>query len=217
MRCRTANAAANPSHSAMRIAQVAPLYESVPPRFYGGTERVVSYLTEELVALGHDVTLFASGDSVTRARLVAARPAAIRLDANPLKSDVAAHFAMLHDLRARADDFDVLHFHLDPLPLAFFADCAERTVTTLHGRLDLEDLPGRLSALAHVPAGLDLRCATRPAAIRQLGGDGAPRHPARPAPSRHRHAATISPSSAASPRRSAWIARSASRSAPACR
>ena len=125
----------------MRIAQVAPLYESVPPRFYGGTERVVSYLTEELVALGHDVTLFASAESVTSARLVPARRAAIRLDDHPLKSDVSAHFAMLHDVRARAAEFDVLHFHIDPLPLPFFGDSADRTVTTLHGRLDIEDLP----------------------------------------------------------------------------
>ncbi len=125
----------------MRIAQIAPLYESVPPRYYGGTERVVSYLTETLVALGHDVTLFASAESVTSARLVPSRHAAIRLDDHPLKSDVSAHFAMLHDIRASLAEFDVLHFHLDPLPLPFFADCAARTVTTLHGRLDLEDLP----------------------------------------------------------------------------
>ena len=125
----------------MRIAQIAPLYETTPPRLYGGTERVVAYLTDALVDLGHDVTLFASADASTKASLFPARDQAIRLDPNPLKSDVAAHLSMLHDIRERADEFDVLHFHIDPLQFPLFEFCAHRTVTTLHGRLDLADLP----------------------------------------------------------------------------
>ena len=124
----------------MKIAQIAPLAEAVPPRLYGGTERVVAHLTDSLVELGHDVTLFASGDARTSARLVAMRKRAIRLDPSPLKSDVAAHLAMLHEVRERADEFDVLHFHVDLMHFPFFADLAERTLTTLHGRLDLADL-----------------------------------------------------------------------------
>jgi glycosyltransferase involved in cell wall biosynthesis len=126
----------------MRIAQVPPLYEAVPPRFYGGTERVVAHLTDALVDLGHDVTLFASADARTRAKLVPVRDEAIRLDPAPLKSDLAAHMAMLHEVRRRADQFDVVHFHTDMIHFPFFEDLADKTVTTLHGRLDLKDLPG---------------------------------------------------------------------------
>jgi glycosyltransferase involved in cell wall biosynthesis len=125
----------------MKIAQVAPLYEAVPPRLYGGTERVVAALTDALVGLGHDVTLFASAEARTRARLVAVRDQAIRLDPAPLKSDLAAHMTQLAQVRRRADEFDVIHFHTDILHFPFFADIAERTITTLHGRLDLKDLP----------------------------------------------------------------------------
>ncbi|RUW37286.1 MAG: glycosyltransferase [Mesorhizobium sp.] len=125
----------------MRIAHVAPLYESVPPKLYGGTERIVFYITEALVELGHDVTLFASGDSETSAKLVPARDQAIRLDPRPKKSEIAAHLAMLADVRARAGEFDVIHFHLSHfLHFAFFENIAERTVTTPHGRLDYVDL-----------------------------------------------------------------------------
>jgi glycosyltransferase involved in cell wall biosynthesis len=124
----------------MKIAQIAPLCEAVPPPLYGGTERIVAWLTEALVDLGHDVTLFASADSRTRASLVPCRDRAIRMDPTPLKSDLAAHLSMLHEVRARADEFDVLHFHVDLLHFPMFADCAERTITTLHGRLDLKDL-----------------------------------------------------------------------------
>jgi len=126
----------------VRVALVSPLWEAVPPKLYGGTERVVGYLAEALVELGHDVTLFGSGDGSTRARLVATRDQAIRLDANPLKSDVAAHLSMLHEVRRRIDDFDVVHFHTDMLHFPFFEDVAGRTLTTVHGRLDLADLPG---------------------------------------------------------------------------
>src|SRR5262244_2700340 len=123
----------------MRIAQVAPLYESVPPRCYGGTERVVSYLTEELVRLGHDVTLFASGDSVTSARLVSCTTTALRLDPNVL-DPIPYSMLMLDRVRERADDFDILHFHIDQFHFPLFRPIARRTVTTLHGRQDLHDL-----------------------------------------------------------------------------
>jgi glycosyltransferase involved in cell wall biosynthesis len=126
----------------MRIAQVTPLYEAVPPRLYGGTERVVAHLTDALVELGHDVTLFASADAETKARLVPVRDQAIRLDPAPLKSDLAAHLSMLAEVRKRADQFDVIHFHTDMIHFPFFDRYATKTVTTLHGRLDLKDLAG---------------------------------------------------------------------------
>jgi glycosyltransferase involved in cell wall biosynthesis len=118
------------------------MYEAVPPRLYGGTERVVATLSDALVELGHDVTLFASADARTRATLAAVRDQAIRLDPAPLKSDLAAHLVQLAEVRRRADEFDVIHFHTDMIHFAFFERIAERTVTTLHGRLDLKDLPG---------------------------------------------------------------------------
>jgi glycosyltransferase involved in cell wall biosynthesis len=124
----------------MRIAQVAPLYEAVPPRFYGGTERIVAHLADALVEVGHEVTLFASADARTRADLVPVRDQAIRLDPSPLKSDLAAHLSMLHELRRQAHEFDMIHFHIDLLHFPFFEDLANRTVTTLHGRLDMKDL-----------------------------------------------------------------------------
>ena len=135
----------------MRIAHIAPLYEAVPPKLYGGTERVVAYLADALVALGHDVTVFASADACTRAHLFPARDQAIRLDPEPLKSDLAAHLAMLHEVRRRADEFDVLHFHVDLVHFPFFENMATRTVTTLHGRLDLKDLPGAYLAWPQFP------------------------------------------------------------------
>ncbi|MDO9337526.1 MAG: glycosyltransferase family 4 protein [Caulobacter sp.] len=125
----------------MKIAQVAPLYEAVPPLLYGGTERVVAYLTDALVELGHDVTLFASGESKTQATLVPGRDQAIRLDPAPLKSDLAAHMSMLAEVRRRAHEFDLIHFHTDMIQFPLFEDIAHRTLTTLHGRLDLKDLP----------------------------------------------------------------------------
>jgi glycosyltransferase involved in cell wall biosynthesis len=123
----------------MRIAQVAPLIERVPPRLYGGTERVVAYLTDELVRQGHDVTLFASGDSRTLAKLVPCSREALRLD--PGVRDPLPHAVLqLEAVRRRADRFDVLHFHTDYVHFPLFRPIAERTVTTLHGRLDLPDL-----------------------------------------------------------------------------
>jgi glycosyltransferase involved in cell wall biosynthesis len=123
----------------LKIAQIAPLFESVPPRLYGGTERIVSYLTEELVRQGHDVTLFASGDSVTSAELVGCSPQALRLDPR-IKDHLPYHMIMLDRLRERADEFDVLHFHIDQFQYPMFRTCSARTITTLHGRQDLPDL-----------------------------------------------------------------------------
>src|SRR4051794_22179877 len=123
----------------MRIAQVAPLYESVPPHGYGGTERVVSYLTEELVRLGHDVTLFASGDSVTSAELIAPRPRATRLDSSCV-DPIACHFVLLETVLREAPRFDVLHFHIDSLHYPFSSRRRYRHLTTLHGRLDIPEL-----------------------------------------------------------------------------
>src|SRR6476659_7497287 len=122
----------------MRIAQVAPLTEAVPPKLYGGTERVVHWLTEELVALGHDVTLFASGDSETSARLEPCWPRALRLD-GAVRDANALHMTMLEQVRRRTDEFDFLHFHLDYYPFSLFSRQSTPFVTTLHGRLDLPE------------------------------------------------------------------------------
>src|SRR5437868_3422525 len=123
----------------LRIAQVAPLYESVPPANYGGTERVVSYLTEELVRMGHDVTLFASGDSLTKAKLIAPVSESLRMSAR-YQDSLAHHIVMLEQIFQDTSQFDVMHFHIDYLhyPLSRRQSCPQ--VTTLHGRLDLADL-----------------------------------------------------------------------------
>src|SRR6187455_2453982 len=113
--------------------------ESVPPRLYGGTERIVSYLTEELVRLGHDVTLFASGDSITAADLVPCVPRALRLDPS-VRDTIPYYMLMLDRVRQRADEFDILHFHIDQFHFPLFRSIAGRTVTTAHGRQDLPDL-----------------------------------------------------------------------------
>ena len=110
----------------MKIAQIAPLYEAVPPKLYGGTERVVAALCDALVDLGHEVTLFASAESRTRARLVPARCQAIRLDDRPLKSDLAAHLVMLREVQQYVTQFDVLHFHLELIHLALFEPHCEK-------------------------------------------------------------------------------------------
>jgi len=127
------------SLASVKIAQVAPLYESVPPKYYGGTERVVSYLTEELVRQGHDVTLFASGDSVTRARLVAACDNSLRLDKNCI-DQLAHHIRMLELVSSHAEEFDIVHFHIDYLHFPFSRRRPVPSLTTLHGRLDIPDL-----------------------------------------------------------------------------
>jgi len=123
----------------MKIAQVAPLYESVPPKLYGGTERVVSYLTEELVEMGHEVTLFASGDSETAARLIPGCPRSLRLDKGCIDS-LAHHYVMLQNVMEHADEFDMIHFHVDYLHFALSSVAGFPHLTTLHGRLDLQDL-----------------------------------------------------------------------------
>ena len=134
---------------AVKIAQIAPLVESVPPRLYGGTERVVSWLTEELVAQGHDVTLFASGDSQTKARLVPMAPRALRLDG--IHNCQSYNQAMLEAVAARADEFDVLHFHVDYFHNPIFRNMAHKTLTTLHGRQDLPELPDIYRAFPDMP------------------------------------------------------------------
>ena len=143
----------------MRIAQIAPLYERVPPRLYGGTERIVSYLTEELVRQGHEVTLFASGDSKTSANLVRCCDIALRLD--PSISDPSLyHIIMLEEVRQRIHQFDVLHFHIDFLHAPIIRDLAHRTVSTHHGRLDSPDLAafyGFFPELPLVSVSLDQR------------------------------------------------------------
>ena len=116
----------------MKIAQVAPLYESVPPKLYGGTERVVHYLTEELIREGHDVTLFASGDSQTNARLIVPVEDALRLKEGNY-DPIAYHMILLQDIIERADEFDVIHFHIDYLHFPFSQLIATPYITTLHG------------------------------------------------------------------------------------
>jgi glycosyltransferase involved in cell wall biosynthesis len=123
----------------MKIAQIAPPIESVPPRLYGGTERIVSYLTEELVAQGHDVTLFASGDSITKAKLVPSCPQALRLNPS-VRDPIPYYMLMLSEVRRRAAQFDILHFHIDQFHFPVFQDMPDRVVTTMHGRQDMPDL-----------------------------------------------------------------------------
>lgn len=134
----------------MRIAQVAPLYESVPPKLYGGTERVVSWLTEELVHLGHDVTLFASGDSLTTARLVPACMKALRLDSSCV-DQLAHHVVMLDQVFSEQENFDLIHFHVDYLHFPFSRRQQIAHVTTLHGRLDLPDLVPLYRHFRYIP------------------------------------------------------------------
>jgi glycosyltransferase involved in cell wall biosynthesis len=134
----------------MRVAQIAPLTESVPPRLYGGTERVVAFLTEELVAMGHDVTLFASGDSDTSAELEAAWPCALRFDPS-IRDTMAPHMLMMEQVYRRASEFDVLHFHLDYWSFSLFGRQATPFLTTLHGRLDLPELVPVFDSFPTVP------------------------------------------------------------------
>ena len=134
----------------MRIAEVAPLYESVPPKLYGGTERVVSYLTEELVRQGHEVTLFASGDSVTAARLVAPCPRSLRLDEECVDR-LAPHMALVDQVLQSAGEFDIIHFHIDYLHYPTTRYSHTPHVTTLHGRLDLSDLVPLYRQFPNVP------------------------------------------------------------------
>src|ERR1700751_3761399 len=134
----------------MRIAQIAPLTEAIPPKLYGGTERVVQWLTEELVALGHDVTLFASGDSLTSAKLEAMWPQSLRLSGS-IRDPNALHMLMMEVVRRRADEFDILHFHLDYYPFSLFSRQPTPFVTTLHGRLDLPEHQPVFDTFSSVP------------------------------------------------------------------
>ena len=134
----------------MKIAQIAPLSESCPPKLYGGTERIVSYLTEELVGQGHDVTLFATGDSRTGAELVACAEVGLRLDRN-IQDPLPHHILMLEQVRQRAHEFDVIHFHIHILQFPIIHQFAGKTLTTLHGRLDLPELIPFYSAFPNVP------------------------------------------------------------------
>lgn len=134
----------------MKIAQVAPLYESVPPKLYGGTERVVHYLTEELMRQGHQVTLFASGDSQTSAELVSHVDRALRLNPNCVDA-IAHHIVQLQDVTDRMDDFDIVHFHTDYIHFPFSENSTTPHLTTLHGRLDLDDLQYVYHKFPHQP------------------------------------------------------------------
>jgi glycosyltransferase involved in cell wall biosynthesis len=198
----------------MKIAQIAPLSERVPPKLYGGTERIVSYLTEELVRQKHEVTLFASGDSKTAAELVRCSDMALRL--NPaVKDQTPYHVVMLEEVRQRADEFDVLHFHTDLLHFPLIRDFANRTATTLHGRLDLPDLKPFYAAFRTFPwspyRGISAaRCRSG------LTGSGTSIMAFRATccRSRARLARVISPSSAASRPRNVRIEPLRSRTAP---
>src|SRR5260221_5547117 len=134
----------------MQIAQIAPLTEAIPPKLYGGTERVISWLTDEMVALGHEVVLFASGDSQTSAHLESCWPRALRLDGS-VRDPNALHIAMLERVCQRAHDFDLLHFHLDYYPFSLFSRQSTPFVTTLHGRLDLPEHQPVFTTFSSVP------------------------------------------------------------------
>jgi glycosyltransferase involved in cell wall biosynthesis len=134
----------------MRIAQVAPLYESVPPKLYGGTERVVHYLTEELVRQGHQVTLFASGDSITSGTLVSACPEALRLNHERV-DPIALHYVMLEKVFRAAPSFDIIHFHVDYLHFPSSRRFVSPNVTTLHGRLDIPGLQNLYREFSEMP------------------------------------------------------------------
>jgi glycosyltransferase involved in cell wall biosynthesis len=140
---------ASNGHSSLRIAQVAPLHESVPPQLYGGTERIVSYLTEELVAAGHDVTLFASGDSQTSARLIPGCPMALRLA--DCTEAFAAHIAMLEQVARMSRELDLVHFHIDYMHFPISIRERYRHVTTLHGRLDIAELIRVFESYREIP------------------------------------------------------------------
>ncbi len=135
----------------MKIAQISPLWESVPPKLYGGTERIVSYLTEELVRLGHDVTLFASGDSITSARLVAASPEALRLCITGIFNRDAPLVTLIEKAFGSSDEFDILHSHLDFIGFPVARRCTAPVITTLHGRLDLAELEPVFREFSEMP------------------------------------------------------------------
>ena len=133
----------------MKIAQIAPLAEAVPPKLYGGTERVVSWLTEELVQQGHEVTLFAAGGSQTKAKLVEGCEEGLRLKG--VRDHTASNLVMLDQVRRRADEFDIIHCHIDLLQYPMFQDMAHKVVSTMHGRLDVADFMPVYEAYPHMP------------------------------------------------------------------
>ncbi|MBV9827965.1 MAG: glycosyltransferase family 4 protein [Alphaproteobacteria bacterium] len=134
----------------MKIAQVAPLMEAVPPKLYGGTERIVSYLSDQLVELGHEVTLFASGDSITKATLESVWPCALRLDSS-MRDYLAPHIVMLEQVAQRANEFDIIHLHLDYLGFPILRRLATPFLATLHGRLDLPEMKALYAIFDDVP------------------------------------------------------------------
>ena len=200
----------------MRIAQIAPLTEAIPPKFYGGTERVVHWLTEELVALGHDVTLYASGDSCTSAKLEAPWPRALRLDGS-IRDPNALHMLMLERVRQRADEFDFLHFHLDYYPFSIFSRQPTPFVTTLHGRLDLPEHQPLFATFSLGAGHLDFRCAAAADSACRMGANDPSRLAGTVAHAAAGEASNISRFLAASRRRNASIARSGSLRNAACR
>ena len=147
----------------MRIAQIAPLTEAVPPSLYGGTERVISWLTEEMVALGHDVTLFASGDSLTTAKLEPMWPRALRLDGT-VRDPNALHMMMIEQVYQRSGEFDLMHFHLDYFPFSLMSRQPTPFVTTLHGRLDLPEHHPVFATFSTIPIVSISNAQRRPAA-----------------------------------------------------
>jgi glycosyltransferase involved in cell wall biosynthesis len=170
--------ACNSAAVIMRIAQVAPLVESIPPKLYGGTERVVSWLTEELVNAGHQVTLFASGDSTTRAELVPVCQQALRL-AQQRTDSAAAHAVLLDEIASRSRDYDVMHCHTEWLHLPLLARATAPFVTTLHGRLDLNGIATVLDRFSRQAFHFHIEQSTRSSAQSKMAGNGLPRPPAR--------------------------------------
>jgi glycosyltransferase involved in cell wall biosynthesis len=177
----------------MRIAQVSPLTEAVPPGLYGGIERVVSFLTEELVAMGHEVTLFASGDSVTRAKLAAWWPRALRFEAS-MRDTIAPHIFMIEQVARRIDEFDVVHSHLDYWPFSLFSRLKKPFLTTLHGRLDLPELAPVYRCFDNVPLVSISDAQRRPLAqanfVRTIH-DGIPKDQLTPQPLKQEYAAFL--------------------------
>jgi glycosyltransferase involved in cell wall biosynthesis len=161
----------------MKIAQIAPLYESVPPKLYGGTERIVSYLTEELVARNHDVTLFTSADSVTRARLVPASESALRLSPKPVVDTVAHYIRLLELVFREAHQFDALHFHIDYLHFPFTKRQPVPAVTTLHGKLSIPDLVPLYKEFREMNVVSIFRCAATTITMDRMVWHGLSRHP----------------------------------------
>ena len=202
----------------MRIAQVAPLTEAVPPKLYGGTERVVHWLTEELVALGHDVTLFASGDSQTSAKLDATWPKALRLD-GAVRDPNALHMVMLERVRQKCDDeeFDFLHFHLDYYPFSLFYRQPTPFLTTLHGRLDLPEHQPVFTTFSSIPVISISNAQRRPVPQANWVAHHPSRPAGKPADAAAGEARAISRCSAASRRKKASTAPSRSRSVAAFR